>query len=173
MCLHCLFSTALSGNVSSLCAVFVMFFPFILAASILMILTYVFSALPFFKFIKSRKLKYAFLSWIPILDVYNIGKVYDDINKKSGKKTNFKFILTVVNSLFFVVLTAKLFHTPMPDYVLWSLLVAILIIKLICFRRILKEYVPDDLDYFVITLIFSIIPIFPFIPGRETRRLYG
>ncbi len=160
MCLHCFFSSIVHGNTSSLIFLLIIITP--------PILTYFFSSLAFFRLMKSRNLKWAFLAWIPLLDVYAIGKVCDDINKTSNKKTYFGITLPIVNSLFFIfylILVSYNFHIVSLYFVILGLLFAILIIKLMCFSRILDAYSPDNLIYLVLTVIFSVIPIVPFIPS--------
>lgn len=94
---------------------------------------------------KNRNLDNAFLAWIPIVRAYAVGKVYDDINEKQGKQTNFSIILLVTSCVGLAFVT--------------------LILKLICYDLIFKKYAPNNSNYFILTIIFSIIPIVPFIPG--------
>ena len=132
------------------------------------ILAYVFSSLAFYRFMKNRNLNNAFLAWIPIVSVYTVGKVYDDINEKQGKKTNFSVILLVLTCVYCFVaifLSSSRELAQLNNACSFGLYVAILVLELICYNLIFKTYTPDNSSYFILTVIFSIIPLVPFIPG--------
>lgn len=112
---------------------------------IMFVLEYIFSSMAFYNFMKNRNLDNAFLAWIPIVNAYAVGKVYDDINEKQGKQTNFAIILLIINCVGLTLIT--------------------FILKLVCYDIIFKEYTPSNSNYFILTVIFSIIPLAPFIPG--------
>ena len=79
--------TAAINNIDSEVLMFIM----ILASALLvmLILDYIFSSLAVYRLIKNRNLDNAVLAWIPLVGEIFIGKVYDNINEKQGKKTNF------------------------------------------------------------------------------------
>ncbi len=147
----------------------VVFFLVLIFATIAMwILAYIFESLAFYRFMENRKLDNAFLAWIPIVRYYTFGKVYDDINEKQGKKTSFGIILLIINCVYWSLSFLSRSHdlTFLAGYSSWGLYIALLVLKLICFNLIFKKYAPNNSSYFVLTVIFSIIPIIvPFIPG--------
>lgn len=125
---------------------------------VMFILSYVFHSLAFYKFMKNRNLDNAFLAWIPVARAYAVGKVYDDINENQGKKTNYGIILLIVNCAFWVLSSTLSSSTS-------GLWLASMILHLMCYNVIFKTYTPNNSSYFVLSLIFTIIPIVPFIPG--------
>ena len=138
----------LAASLAGLGAGIIIFIFLLLFGIIIMsILDYIFSSLAFYRFMNNRNLDNAFLAWIPIAREYAIGKVYDDINEKQGKKNDFDF------SIILLILSCC------------GLNFVASILKLICYHLIFKKYTPNNSNYFVITVIFTIIPIVPFIPG--------
>lgn len=144
----------------------IVFFLFVLifAFFVTFILAYIFKSLAFYKFMKARNLDNAFLAWIPIVGAYAVGKVYDDINEKQGKKTNFSIILLIVNCAYWA-LSMGLLGSNNLGFLLLALGVAMLVLELVCYNTIFKTYAPNNSSYFVLTIIFTLIPIVPFIPG--------
>ena len=148
--------------------IFVFFGILVIAWFVMVILLYVFSSLALYRFMKNRNLDNAFLAWIPIASAYAVGKVYDDINEKQGKKTNFSIILLIVSC-------AQLVISPISSNSIIidlisslgsvGLFIAIIVLELVCYNTIFKTYAPNNSSYFALTLIFTIIPIIPFIPG--------
>ena len=164
-------NTALNGIAASIAGfsvgLLIFFLVLIFAIIVMAVLGYIFESLAFYRFMENRNLDNAFLAWLPIVRHYTIGKVYDDINEKQGKNTNFGIILLVLdgiasflNLLHISVNGVDVIHAPY-----WSVSFAVLILELICFNLIFKKYAPNNSSYFVLTLIFSIIPLVPFIPG--------
>lgn len=131
-----------------------LFFAFMLS----FILTYVFSSIAFYRFMKNRNLDNAFLAWIPIVNVYTIGKVCDDINESKSKNTHFSVIMLVIECVYIAsFLSSTIINIELSF--------AMLILELICYNCIFKEYAPNNSNYFILTIIFSIIQIVPFIPS--------
>lgn len=145
------------------------FFGFLLLAILVMaIIQYILHATAFCKFMTDRNLDNAFLAWIPVVGVYAIGKVYDDINEKQGKKTNLSFVLLIVNCVYWAYalgLSRAIDMSFLGVGLFWLLPIAVLVLKLICYNLIFKTYTPNNSSYFVLTIIFSIIFLVPFIPG--------
>ena len=140
----------------------------IFAILIMCILAYIFSSMAFYRFMKSRNIENAFLAWIPVVAAYTVGKVYDDINEERGKHTNFGIILLILScsrSFLWVLLVTPLALTYFLPGFEWGLSIAILVLTLICYNLIFKKYAPNKPSYFVLSVIFSIVPIIPFIPG--------
>lgn len=137
-------------------------FLFILAFGILimLLLEYIFQSLAFYNFMKNRNLENAFLAWIPIVSVYTIGKGFDNINELQNKKTYLGVIMLVIDCVYSAVSLLPLIIFN------WGLFFALLILELICYNHLVfKTYTPNNQKYFVLTVIFSIMPIIPFIPG--------
>ena len=168
-----MYTTSISGlNSTALAGLGIGFaffiFIVIIAMFVMAILAYIFQSLAFYRFMKNRNIENAFLAWIPIVRAYTVGKVYDDINAKQDKKTNFSVILLIVNCMYwgFCLFFPRIeFLALFSGVTLWGLYLAALVLDLICFNLIFKKYVPSNSSYFVLTIIFSIIPIVPFIPG--------
>ncbi len=167
-----MYTTSISGlNSTALAGLGIGFaffiFIVIIAMFVMAILAYIFQSLAFYRFMKNRNIENAFLAWIPIVRAYTVGKVYDDINAERDEKTNFGVILLTINCIhWFFMLFPKfgVFGTVFGIIDL-GLYLALLVLNLICFSLIFKKYVPSNSSYFVLTIIFSIIPIVPFIPG--------
>lgn len=145
----------------------IIIFVFVLVFSMLImaVLSYIFESLAFYRFMENRNLENAFLAWIPIVRAYTVGKVYDDINEKDGKKTNFSIILLVLNCFTWLTPFLHIISINGVDVSRVSSGLAVLILELICFNLIFKKYTPDNPNYFILTVIFSVCPIIPFIPG--------
>ena len=145
------------------------FFGFLVLAILVMaIIGYIFQSLAFYKFMQDRNLDNAFLAWIPVVRAYTIGKVYDDINEKQGKKTNFSIILLILNCAYWAYLLglSKMLDISFLGVgVSLGLPIAIFVLQLICYNLIFKTYTPNNSSYFVLTVIFSIIILVPFTPG--------
>lgn len=139
----------------------------IIAMFAMAILAYIFHSIAFYRFMKNRNIENAFLAWIPVVRAYTVGKVYDDINEKQDKKTNFGVILLTLNCAhwFFMLFPKIDVLASVSGVTLWGLYLAMLVLNLICFNLIFQKYVPSNSSYFILTIIFSIIPIVPFIPG--------
>lgn len=167
----------ISASLAGLGAGIILFFVFLAIAWLVMIIiAYVFHSLAFYNFMKDRNLDSAFLAWIPIVNAYAVGKVYDDINEKQGKTTKFSIILLILNCTYWIysLFLSRVFYPTFAYmfffYLLnvllcWVLPIAIVILELICYNLIFKKYAPNNSSYFVLTVIFMIIPIVPFIPG--------
>lgn len=133
-----------------------------------LLITYIFQSLAFYRFMKNRNIENAFLAWIPIVRAYTVGKVYDDINEKQGKKTSFGIILLILNCAYWssnLLLPQINILAFVSAFGQFGLGLAMLVLNLMCFNLIFKKYTPGNSTYFVLTIIFSIIPIVPFIPG--------
>ncbi len=143
------------------------FLALVLIMLVMFILAYVFESLAFYRFMQNRNLDNAFLAWIPIVRHYTFGKIYDDINEKQGKKTNFGIVLLILNGIVWLPGFSHISVAGLDVIRISSGLVglAVFILELICFNLIFKKYTPNNSSYFVLTVIFSIIPIVPFIPG--------
>lgn len=129
------------------------------------VLSYVFSSLAFYRFMKERNLKKAFRAWIPFAFYYTVGRVYDDINEKHGKTTNFATIMDVLAGCIFLVI-----FIPITPIISKLIIILILVSPLMsmefnCYKLIFKEYAPNNSKYVVLTKMFMIMPIAPFVPG--------
>lgn len=150
--------TGLSGEVIAFLGIF------IVLVLVMIILAYIFESLAIYRIMKNRNLNNAFLAWVPIACYYAIGKVYDDINEKQGKKTNFSIILLILGAI--SCLPSSLYMPASASGIFSILLMyTVLVLILICFKLIFKTYAPNNSSYFILTVIFSFIPIIPFIPG--------
>lgn len=144
----------------------VFFFVLIFAFLIMYFLAYIFESLAFYRFMENRKLDNAFLAWIPIVRSYTFGKVYDDINEKQGKKTHFSIILLILNCIIWLPFFLPILNGLDIIHIFSGLAgLVFIILELICFNLIFKKYTPNNSSYFVLTVIFLIIQIVPFIPG--------
>ena len=141
----------------------IFFLVLIFAFLIMYFLAYIFESLAFYRFMENRKLDNAFLAWIPIVRSYTVGKVYDDINEKQGKKTHFSIILLILNCIIWLSYFLPISGLDIIIRIFSGL--AFIILELICFNLIFKKYTPNNSSYFVLTVIFLIIQIVPFIPG--------
>ena len=144
------------------------FIALVLIIFIMFILEYIFKSLAFYNFMQNRNLDNAFLAWIPIVRHYTFGKVYDDINEKQGKKTNFSIILTILTAVVWLPGFLHISVNGLDVIRTSSGLVGLvsLVLELICFNLIFKKYAPNNSSYFVLTVIFSIFAIIaPFVPG--------
>ena len=139
-----------------------LFFVLCFAAFAISVLTYIFYSLAFFRFMKSRNLKKAFLAWVPFASYYAVGKVYDDINEKQGKKTNFSSILDKLCFYLFLAIFIPVIPLPLKIFIALSLYFSLIYKELSCYKLILKEYAPDNSNYILLTKIFlMIMPIIP------------
>ena len=102
------------------------------------VLEYIFHSLAIYKKIKKRQLNKAFLAWIPFTYSYALGSVYDDITRENRRDYRFRLILLISNML---------------------------MLQVICIFAIFRKYIPNKNIYLVLALIFTIIPIIPFVPG--------
>ena len=87
---------------------------------------------------KKRQIDKPFLAWIPFTYSYALGSVYDDITREKRKDYRFRLLFFITN---------------------------ILALQIMCMYAILKKYIPDKNKYVVLALIFTVIPIVPFVPG--------
>ena len=158
---------------------------------IMIFLNYIFQSTAIYKMMKSRKIKGAFLSWIPITYCYALGSIYDSIKRENGEKTYFRFAILFIHAAFLILqnsvltrLISKLIHTIqhnlnsevlpiMRDYIsnssinfLPGLLASTqTVLCFVCIYTIFKTYAPTRPSYFAVSLIFTLMPIVPFIPG--------
>ena len=142
--------------------VFALFVVLCFAAFAISVLTYIFYSLAFFRFMKSRNLKKAFLAWVPFASYYAVGKVYDDINEKQGKHTNFRYIIDKLCFGIFLIILTPVVPIPLKIFIALSLYFSLIYKELSCYKLILKEYAPDNSNYILLTKIFlMIMPIIP------------
>ncbi len=142
-----------------------LFFVLCFAVIAMSVLAYTFYSLAFYRFMKSRNLKRAFLAWIPG-SYYAVGKVCDDINEKQGKKTNFSSILDKLCFYLFLAIFIPVIPLPLKIFIALSLYFSLIYKELNCYELILKEYAPNNSNYILLTKIFlMIIPIIPIIPS--------
>lgn len=138
------------------------FFVLGFAAFAISVLTYIFYSLAFFRFMKSRRLKKAFLAWIPFASYYAVGRVYYDINKKQGKQTNFSLIIDILAGCVFFVIIIPSSPIISKLFIIFILISSLISMKLSCYKLIFKEYAPNDSIYILLTKIFlMIMPIIP------------
>ncbi len=125
------------------------------------ILQYVFYSLAFYRFMKSRNLKKAFLAWIPFASYYAVGRVYDDINEKQGKQTNFSLIMDILANCVFWVIIIPISPIISKFFIILILISPLVSMELSCYKLIFKEYAPNNLNYILLTRLFLFIPIIP------------
>ncbi len=145
--------------------VFALFVVLGFAVFAMSILQYTFFSLAFYRFMKSRNLKKAFLAWIPFASYYAVGRVYDDINEKQGKQTNFSTILDRLCFCLILAMFIPVIPLPFKVFIILSLYSSLVYKELKCYELILKEYTPNNSNYFLLTKIFMIVPIISFIPS--------
>ena len=102
------------------------------------ILEYIFHSLAIYKIMKKRRIRKPFLAWIPFTYSYALGSVYDDITREKRKDYRFRLLLLISNML---------------------------MLQIVCIFAIFRKYIPNKNIYLVLALIFTVIPIIPFIPG--------
>lgn len=102
------------------------------------VLEYIFHSLAIYRIMKKRQLSKPFLAWIPFTYPYALGSVYDDITREERKDYRFRMILLISNML---------------------------ILQVVCIFAIFRKYIPHKKIYLVLALIFTIVPIIPFVPG--------
>ncbi len=158
---------------------------------IMVFLNYVFQSIAMYRLMKSRKIKLAFLAWIPVTYCYALGSIYDSIKRKNGQKTYFRFAIFLIHIAFLTLqvnilikLSLKLVHLVqynlnsevlpiMCEYIsnssvnfLPGLLVSVqTVMCFVCLYTIFKTYASNRPSYFAASLIFTLMPIIPFIPG--------
>ncbi len=158
---------------------------------IMVFLNYIFQSMAMYRLMKSRKIKAAFLAWIPITYCYALGSIYDSIKRENGEKTYFRFAILLIHIVFLVLqsnvlikLILKLINLIqynlnsevlplMRDYIsnssvnfLPGLLASTqTVMCFVCIYAVFKTYASNRPSYFVVSLIFTLIPIIPFIPG--------
>ncbi|MDR1192895.1 MAG: hypothetical protein LBK98_01810, partial [Peptococcaceae bacterium] len=69
---------------------------------ILAIVLYIFQALSLYTMAERRGLPNPWLAWIPIASIYTLGSVTDDINRRGGKNTVYRWLLLAGNILVFM-----------------------------------------------------------------------
>lgn len=160
-------NSLISGIAGFGAGVLVFVFALLFIIGVMWILKYIFESLALYKLMNNRNLDNAFLAWIPVVRHYTFGKIYDNINEKQGKQTNFSIILLILNCIkylpFFLHISINGIDIIRTSSGLLGL--AIMVLELICYNLIFKKYAPNNSGYFALTVIFSIIPIVPFIPG--------
>lgn len=144
---------------------YVLFFGCLAIIIIMFILDYVFFALAFYRFVKNRNMKRAFLAWIPFTAPYVIGKIYDDIHKNQGKKTNLSLILDSRCFWFLLAIFIPFIPIPLKIFIVLSLYFAIAHKEFNCYKLIFTEYAPSNSNYILLTKIFMTIPILPLVPA--------
>ena len=102
------------------------------------VLEYIFHSLAIYKIMKKRRIRKPFLAWIPFTYSYALGSVYDDITREKRKDYRFRLLLLISNML---------------------------MLQLVCIFTIFRKYIPNKNIYLVLALIFTVVPIIPFIPG--------
>ncbi len=158
---------------------------------VMVFLNYIFQSIAMYRLMKSRKIKLAFLSWIPITYCYALGSIYDSIKRENGQKTYFRFAILLIHIAFLTLqssvlikLSLKLVNLVqynlnsevlplMREYIsnssvnfLPGLLASIqTVMCFVCIYTIFKTYASDRPSYFAVSLIFTLMPIVPFIPG--------
>lgn len=128
-------------------------------------LAYVFFSLAFYRFMKSRNLKRAFLAWVPFASSYVIGKVYDDINNNQSQKNNFSNILDNLGFGVFLIIFVPVVPILLKIVIVLSLYSSLVHKELRCYELIFKKYAPNNPNYLLFTKIFMTMPIVPFIPS--------
>lgn len=160
-------------------AIFLLTFGMYLLVSF--ILAYVFGAIGTYRLMTKRNIPNAFLAWIPIANEYALGNVYDDIVKKEkdAKDPKFRIIMLVVALGYFVFGTRIQITIPssvnsMTTYAtsdLFSSLagiafIALIVLYLICLKKIFEVYAPNNTSYFALSVVFSILFLLaPFVPA--------
>ena len=158
---------------------------------IMVFLNYIFQSIAMYRLMKSRKIKSAFLSWIPITYCYALGSIYDSIKRENGQKTYFRFAILLIHIAFLTLqvnilikLSLKLINLIqynlnsevlplMREYIsnssvnfLPGLLASVqTVMCFVCIYSIFKTYASNRPSYFTVSLIFTLIPAIPFIPG--------
>ena len=142
-------------------------------------LNYIFHAFACSKIMQSRKMNNPFLAWLPIGGNYSLGKICDDINNKNNKKSNFKVLMTIFSScllamytIFFIIykLSTASGSKQAPNskvfaFLLLAFFVICTVFYLMSINCIFKEFCSNSSKYFALSLIFTIIPIAPFVSG--------
>ena len=158
---------------------------------IMAFLNYVFQSIALYRLMKSRKIKLAFLAWIPITYCYALGSIYDSIKRETGQKTYFRFATLLIHIAFLALqahilikLSLKLINLIqynlnsdvlplMREYIsnssvnfLPGLLSSIqTVMCFVCIYSIFQTYASNRPSYFAVSLIFTLLPVIPFIPG--------
>ncbi|MDE5852641.1 MAG: hypothetical protein K2G97_01195, partial [Oscillospiraceae bacterium] len=75
----------------------------LLLLPIFVLANYILSGIAYYKLAKSRNIAAPGLAWVPIVNLYLIGKISDDIKSRHQKKSNSRILLLV-----FIILAALL-----------------------------------------------------------------
>jgi len=180
-------------------AVFIgMFIVMIIIAGIIGLVIYLFQAIGLYKISKNRGYKKAWLSFIPIANLYIMGAIADHINALINKKTYYKIILLGLNiltipfSIYYVGVYVKFmgtimqnpngdienfsqFTTMMGSSGILSLLgLATSVITYIVLYRIYADYSKQNATLFlVLSILFSLQPFFLFaIRNKPSASIY-
>lgn len=125
--------------------------------SMLLIFIYCIKSISIFAISKNRKISSYWVSAIPILQGYVLGRICDDINTLKNKKTYFGLcvlILSFINAFCFIRIASLIFFTPTVLNLFYILTVIIRILNLIILVNIYKDYYPKN------WILFSVLSAF-------------
>jgi len=132
---------------------------------------------------KNRGMKNPWLGFIPIASSYLLGGIADNINESYGKKTSFRIVLPILSTIstistffslsFYFSLIFEIFETALYNYeigpytmfgkmgplimfylIMFLVSIAGIVLNIMAFYRIGKEYSPQN------SVIYIILPIF-------------
>lgn len=152
-----------------------------LIAMAVVVLLWVLRSLGLMTLAKNRGLANPWLAWIPVVGVYTLGAIADDINEKEGSRSFFRYILlggSILNMLLSGATYGSTFTSILNDPYDYSgmlaagglssigglISLAFYIITIICLNRIFKCYRPGSSTSWTVLCVFLpfMQSIFPF-----------
>ncbi len=131
-------------------------------AMIISLTFYIFGSLGLYTLAKRRGFDNAYLAWIPIASMYLLGSVYDDVNRRQGKQTNYGIILLALFGGSIVVTFMSTF-IPFLAFLSGPASLAGAILMYFALYYIYKDYTPNNTVLFlVLSVILGIVPILLF-----------
>ena len=130
---------------------------------IISLIMYIFMSIGLHKIGKLRGMKYSWIAWIPIANVYNIGRIADAYSDRiEHKKTNMRIILLVLEIVILVMMPFMInfqntYYTNIPIMVVyWAILILLIVFEYICFYRIYKWCTANYVLFLVLSIVIII-----------------
>ncbi len=157
-------------------AVMYMIYAFLILWCVLSIVFYIFEALAMYRIGKNRGMKYTALAFIPILNMYFLGRIADDISCTMNKKTSYakRILLFTILSLSMLILgciffgmftfllamkaptSASLVFSFLFFFIYFVFMLISTVFSYISLYKIFKEYSPANATIFlVLSIVFS------------------
>lgn len=132
------------------------------------IILYVFSSLGIYTMALRKNIQYPWLAWIPIIKLFVLGEIIDEIVLISSLKIPYAQVILPIAA----VCTSAFIAIP---YLGWLIGIGVAIYNYAAYYRLYKLYRPDSTILFlVLSIIFPfMLSIFPFVLRKEKPYEYN